>query len=94
MLFFRLPTCEVCQWGGGSHPPCAVDVQTVRNSLYQPETGSSKTGMGNIHPQISGNVFHWYPSVVPPSQPLLCIHYSVHRNQQNTSIHDVSFEFF
>lgn len=53
---FRLPSGEVCAWGGGGHPPCPVDVQGVGGSLHQQETGPTQTGLGNIHPQISGNV--------------------------------------
>lgn len=53
---FRLPSGEVCEWGGGGHPPCPVDVQGVGGSLHQQETGPTQTGLGNIHPQISGNV--------------------------------------
>lgn len=52
---FRLPSGEVCEWGGGGHPPCPVDVQGVGGSLHQQETGPTQTGLGNIHPQISGN---------------------------------------
>lgn len=53
---FRLPFGEVCEWGGGGHTPRAVDIQGVRGSLHQQETGPAQTGLGNIHPQISGNV--------------------------------------
>lgn len=63
---FRLPSGEVCKWGGGGHTSCPVDIQGVRGSLYQQETGPTQTGLGNIHTQISGKanttyiVFHLY----------------------------------